>query len=97
MQPQFLFEWDEEKSATNQAKHGLGFDLAWRLFLVEQCIELDASRPADGEQRLKRIGPLFGRLTTVVFTRRGEKTRLISARAANDGEMKRYGDRPPKD
>ncbi len=91
------FEWDEAKALSNLAKHGIAFDQALRLFAVDGCIEADATRENDGELRTKRIGMLFGHLITVVFTRRGEGIRLVSARRANKGEEKRYGDRATPD
>ena len=87
------FEWDEAKAAANVAKHGIGFELARRLFRVSDCVEFEVSRPADGEMRFKRVGPLDGSILTVVFTLRLGALRLISARRANGVEEKRYADR----
>ena len=87
------FEWDESKAESNDAKHGVSFKLASMLFSIDGCIEIDVSRGRDGEPRWKRTGLLAGVLTTVVFTRRENRIRLISARRANKGEERRYGDR----
>ncbi|HEY8580846.1 MAG TPA: BrnT family toxin [Beijerinckiaceae bacterium] len=90
------FEWDEAKAASNVAKHEIGFDLALRLFLTPGFVEFEVSREGDGERRWKLITLFLGRHTTVVFTRRGERIRIISARRANDKEIKAYGDRSPQ-
>lgn len=86
------FEWDDNKARLNEAKHGVSFEMAARLFLAPDFIVVDASRQSDGEARLKGLGLLEGRLFTVVFTKRGEVFRLISARPSNAKEIKHYGD-----
>jgi uncharacterized DUF497 family protein len=92
---QIEFEWDESKAASNLGKHGLGFDLAYRLFLEASCIEFDVSRAADGEARFKRVGAYHGKFVTIVFTRRAAIVRIISVRRANQAEEKRHGDNTP--
>jgi uncharacterized DUF497 family protein len=93
----FDFEWDDAKAQSNLRKHGISFDLALFIFAVPECLEVDVSREIDGERRMKRTGPLRGVLTAVVFTQRGARYRLISARRANKGEEKRYGNRASPD
>ena len=97
MAANFDFEWDDAKAESNFRKHGISFDLALFIFSVAECLEVDVSRETDGERRMKRTGPLRGALTTVVFTQRGAHYRLISARRANKGEEKRYGNRASPD
>jgi uncharacterized DUF497 family protein len=70
------FEWDESKAASNLRKHGLGFELAYRLFLEASCIEFDVSRNADGEARFKRVGAYRDKFVTIVFTRRAAIVRM---------------------
>ncbi|MBX9757803.1 MAG: BrnT family toxin [Beijerinckiaceae bacterium] len=86
------FEWDEAKARSNLAKHGIGFDKAVAIFAAA-FIELDATRGMDGETRRKATGGLGGSLFTVVFTRREDKIRVISARRSNPQEAKQYADR----
>jgi uncharacterized DUF497 family protein len=46
-----------------------------------------------GEERSLTIGYLQGRMVVLAWTPRGEATRIISMRKANDREEKRYGPR----
>lgn len=87
------FEWDDAKAAANEAKHGVPFAFAVRVFLDEDRLESEASRPEDRETRLKLVGSIDGMLYTVVFTWRGEIRRIISARRTNKREERAYGDR----
>lgn len=84
------FEWDERKAASNLRRHKLSFLRARRVFddafaLVEQDIGEDY-----GEQRFLAIGMIDGLLVTVVYTERGERIRIISARKANSHEQRKY-------
>ncbi len=85
------FEWSEVKAAANFAKHRVIFDYATRAFLDPAGLDLDASRESDSELRLKRLGVIEGRLYVVVYTVRGERRRLISARKPNAKEERVYG------
>ena len=85
------FEWDDAKAASNLAKHGVRFDYAARVFLDEAVVDFDASRDAEGEARRKAVGQIEGRIFTVVYARRGDAIRIISARRANAMERKAYG------
>lgn len=91
MAASLLFEWDEDKALSNAAKHRVSFAHAVRVFLDPDRVELDATRPADGESRFKVVGMVDGRLHVVVGTRRGGVHRIISARRANASEEKAYG------
>jgi len=93
MDPRLTFEWDDAKSRSNELKHGLPFTDAILVFLDPLRADYDASHPSDGEERRKAVGLLTIGLVTVVYTRRGEAIRLISARRANRSEERRYGDR----
>ncbi len=86
-------EWDSLKEAGNVAKHGLSFRDALEVFRDPQLLVADATRPEDGEARYRAVGLIGGRLFTVVFTRRGEHYRLISARRSNRKETRGYADR----
>ena len=87
------FEWDNRKAALNLARHGVSFQVATAVFADPNMLEFDATRPQDGEVRSKAIGLIGLRLHTVVFTMRGDATRIISARRANGMEERRHGDR----
>ena len=86
------FDWDDAKAASNLAKHGVPFDYAARVFLDEVAVDFDASREADGERRRKAVGRIEGRVFTVVYVRRSETIRIISARRANTAERRAYGE-----
>ena len=84
------FECDERKAATNLRRHKLSFQRARRVFddvfaLVEQDLGGDY-----GEQRFLATGMIDGLLVTVVYTERGERIRIISARKANSHEQRKY-------
>lgn len=78
------FEWDEAKSQANREKHGFDFTFAIRIFsgAVRQFVDL---RPWD-ERRIVATGQVEGRYITVVYTRRGDRVRIISARPARRAE-----------
>jgi hypothetical protein len=84
------FEWDDAKAATNFAKHAVEFEFAVRVFLDEARADFDASRIADGEMRRKAVGAIEGELFTVVYTRRKNIIRIISARRSNLKESRAY-------
>ena len=89
-----IFEWDQEKSESNQNKHGVSFDLASQAFLDEQAFFVQDDRFDYGEQREILIGRPQGLpsdVLLVVFTERKTETiRLISARKANRKEQGWY-------
>lgn len=87
------FEWDEEKNRINKEKHdGIGFEYAVRVFLDEKRIErYDAEHSSFTEDRWNAIG-MVGRVLFVVYTERGERTRIISARRATKKEEEEYYD-----
>ncbi len=82
------FEWDEAKRRGNLAKHGVDF-VDMEVFFDGRPVITGVSRYPD-EPRLVTTGVLDGRFYTVVWTRRGEAIRLISARRARDAEQRAY-------
>ena len=84
------FEWDESKAESNFAKHNVPFDKATLAF-DDRFRSMVADKRKDyGEPRWILVGLSEGRLLTVVWTPRGEKIRLISARGANQREKRDY-------
>lgn len=84
------FEWDPKKAAANVKKHKIDFQAARRVFDdLFAYIEEDTSEDY-GEERRIAIGMVDDLLIAVVFTERGEQTRIISARKANSHEQRRY-------
>ena len=88
-----LFEWDEEKNRINKEKHdGIGFEIAVRVFLDEKRIErYDVEHSSLTEDRWNAIG-MVNRVLFVVYTERGERIRIISARRATPKEESEYYD-----
>ena len=53
-------------------------------------VEDEDTRREYGERRIKAIGELNGVIISVVYTWRGDRRRLISARKARADERKKY-------
>ena len=83
------FEWDEEKAKRNLKKHGIPFELAAKVFLDENRIEIYDEAHSIEEDRYITIG-LAGEVLFVVYTERHPQIRLISARLATARERKVY-------
>lgn len=82
--------FDPNKSAINFRKHGIRFSDAETVLFDPMALTRE-SGDAEGEQRFVSIGmDATGKLLVVVFTYRGEKIRLISARPATAKERKYY-------
>jgi len=87
-----VFEWDEQKSKQNLSKHSLSFHDAERVF-AGPCVTFLDDRFDYGEQRLVTLGQLEGRAVVIAHTSRGESTRIISMRKANNRERRHYEQR----
>jgi hypothetical protein len=82
-------EWDEGKARENERKHGVVFLQAASAFDDELAITRRYDRA--GEERFTLIGmDDLGRVLFVVYTWRGNRLRVISARLATSAEMRRY-------
>ena len=81
------YEWDEAKGQSNYARHGVDFsdiqNFDWDTALVMQSDQ-------QGEKRFAAIGNIFGRLSFVVYTPRGDNIRIISMRNASRRERQLY-------
>ncbi len=84
-----MYEWDEGKRRANLKDRGVDFAAAARFDWDTAVIEADRRRDY-GEPRFIARGLIDGRLYVLVYTRRGEATRVISLRKANAREVKRY-------
>lgn len=88
--PEREFEWDEDKAAANEAKHGISFAQGAAVFGdVLRVDEADLRYP-DEERRRYVIGFSEGRMLHVAYVERGVRTRLISARKATAAERMKY-------
>ena len=83
------FEWDERKDAGNLAKHGVSFAEAVAVFDGPILRSRDDRRNY-GENRFVACGSAAGRILIVVYTVRGERIRIISARRAKRREREAY-------
>jgi uncharacterized DUF497 family protein len=86
------FEWDPDKARSNLAKHGVSFEAARLVF--DDVFALDRFDAGSGHSEARYIitGVVNGILVTVVYTERGERTRIISARKATRYEQREYYD-----
>ncbi len=91
-----LYEWDERKNAENLIKHGLSFDDAHSVF-SGPCLTFEDTRFDYEEERYITFGFLESRLVVIAHTPRGEDTRIISMRKANDREREAYQERSQAD
>jgi uncharacterized protein len=84
------YEWDPDKAKVNFRKHGIAFADAVSVFSDDSTITIEDINP--DEARFATLGmDAFGRVLAVVYTRRKENIRLISARKATVKERKQYG------
>lgn len=91
------FEWDEQKSNACYAERGFDFAYAARAFFdPERVIKADTRRDY-GENRYQLMGRIEQRVFVEVYTTRRGVVRIISARKANQREIKHYEDRTSHD
>ena len=84
------FEWDPAKAQANLRKHKVPFLMACEVFKDSSRLErLDVSSDYD-EERWIVLGRVEQTILSVVFTQRGQRIRLISARRANRNEQQNY-------
>jgi uncharacterized protein len=85
------FEWDNNKAASNQQKHGVSFQEATTVFgdpLAGTFPDFDHSI---GEARFITVGiSSAGRVLVVSHTENATQIRIISARPATNHERKKY-------
>jgi uncharacterized protein len=85
---QFVFEFDEAKSAANKAKHGIDFVEAQALWRDRGQLRITAR--AGDEPRYVVIGLIGDKHWSAVITYRGETIRLISVRRSRTKEVQAY-------
>jgi uncharacterized protein len=83
------YEWDPAKARTNLRKHGIDFADAATVFSDDYALTIPDENP--DEERFISIGmDALGRILVVVFTWRGQRIRIISARKAESHEREQY-------
>ena len=86
-----LFEWDEDKARRNLAKHGVSFEEASTVFSDPFELMMHDPLHSEDEDRFVSLAESRDRhLLVVVFTERGDRIRIISARKATRGERRKY-------
>ena len=88
-------EWDRDKNARNIAARGIDFSWAAGIFLGPVIEWVDARRDY-GETRWIAIGAVEGIELVLVYTWRGARRPIISARRAHDRERERYREAFPE-
>ncbi len=84
-----MFEWHLDKGKANLAKHGVSFEDAAECFDGFLLEKEDTGRPY-GEQRIIALGATKGVVLAIIYTYRGNRIRIISARKATRHERKTY-------
>ena len=82
------FEWDDTKSLTNKAKHGIDFSTAREMWKDDNRVEIHAPYPL--EERSILIGKIGKKLWTAIFAYRGDDIRIISVRRSRKKEIRLY-------
>lgn len=82
------FEFDPQKSQSNQVKHDINFDKAQELWLDGNRIEIPAK--VEDEDRYLVIGKIDKIYWSAVITYRDSKIRIISVRRSRKEEKDIY-------
>jgi uncharacterized DUF497 family protein len=90
------FEWDKEKNASNQKRHGVSFEEAQTVFVDENALLIHDPDHSGEEDRFILLG-LSAKFRLLVvchcYRKSDEIIRIISARKASRKEQKRYWER----
>ena len=86
------YEWDEEKRAETLEARGIDFAL---MEYFEWATASTQRSDRYGEIRWSSYGLIQDRLFKVIWTQRGESTRIISLRKANVREVRSYDEQSP--
>ena len=87
------FEWDENKNAINQTKHGIRFEEAQTVFLDDEALVMPDPEHSEEEERFIILGlSLMANLLVVCHCYRESESiiRIISARKATKKEQSQY-------
>jgi uncharacterized DUF497 family protein len=91
------FEWDEAKSEACFQVRGFDFAYAARAFFDPDRVVQADTRHSYGEERFQVMGRIEQRLFVIVYTPRRDAIRIISARKANQREVRDYENRTRED
>jgi uncharacterized protein len=82
-------DFDPDKEAINQAKHGLSLTRAAAGDWTKAYVAVDHRRDYS-EVRWYAYLPIEDRIHVVIYTQRDDRTRIISLRRANPREVRKY-------
>jgi uncharacterized protein len=85
------FLWDSRKAASNQRRHGIGFQEATTVFDDSLSVTIPDPDHSVDEERFLLLGlSNRRRLLVVAHCEHGDSVRIISARRANRRERRTY-------
>ena len=84
-----IFEYDDKKSQSNFAKHGIDFEEA-KLLWDDAYAQRIPAFTVDGEVRYMVIGKISEKHYAAIIHERGDVTRIISVRRARKKEIEHY-------
>ncbi len=82
------FEYDQRKSRSNKAKHGIDFLAAQALWDDPELLEIPLK--TEDEPRCLVIGRIGDKHWSAITTKRNEKVRIISVRRSRTEERELY-------
>lgn len=86
-----IFEWDGRKATANLRKHGVSFEEAATVFSDPLSLSIPDPDHSEDEERFLLVGTSFqGQVLVVAHSERGDRVRVISARAATARERRAY-------
>jgi uncharacterized DUF497 family protein len=86
-----MFEWNQRKAFLNELEHGICFPIAASAFMDPASMVFPDDEHSEEEVRDCLLGTAArGQLLRVSFTERPPNLRIISARAADSFDEKRY-------
>ncbi len=86
-----IVEWDAQKAEQNLKKHGVSFEEASTVFADPLSLTIPDPLHSEDETRFVTTGLSHRRRQlVVVYTQRGERIRIITARGATPRERKKY-------
>lgn len=84
------FVWNRDKASRNIFLHGISFEQAREAFLDQLACYEDAGPDEEARQACIGLTAAYRLLYVVHVVREGDVLRLISARAAEPAERRRY-------
>jgi uncharacterized protein len=87
------FEWDAQKAQRVLETRNIDFR---DLISVFSAFRTERPSSKDGELRWVTVGMVNGELLAVVYTRRGDVIRIITARRARKNEERAYHSHDPR-